>query len=253
MFNLWIPLCGLQWRWRWFSFIFSLLWGFPTVPFGVSLYFCSFIFIVDAIADVPTSPHFAPLSPSLWPSPHCRLCLWVKRIPLAHPFTFFHPAPTHCPCLCFYFVSLVHSLDSTCFLTFDVPGPLMKCIIRAFSLGVLHTPSTFRPLNTQEKAFLTTALWVETPSLKPQLDPAQAWNSSSGGSPRFRPVLRTPPTCPMMGSAASPPGNHLLWRHASPRPTRAFCLAYSQMAHNHKIPTKSLAWKEMMESRGVSA
>ena len=42
-------------------------------------------------------PHSQPLPPSsLWPSPHCCLCLGVIHTSaLAHAFTFFHPVPTY--------------------------------------------------------------------------------------------------------------------------------------------------------------
>ena len=50
-------------------------------------YFC-FIFIIDTITDVPIPPsppsvasfHPAPATPSLLPSQHCGLCVWVMHI-----------------------------------------------------------------------------------------------------------------------------------------------------------------------------
>ena len=63
--------------------------------------FYNFVFIVDTITNVLISLHklFAPLHPapaplSLWPSPHCWLCLRVvHRCSLVNSFTFFHPVP----------------------------------------------------------------------------------------------------------------------------------------------------------------
>ena len=58
-----------------------------------------FIFIVDTITNVPIFPlfthlHPAPAPPSLWPSPHWCLCLFVMHMcSSADPFTFFHPVP----------------------------------------------------------------------------------------------------------------------------------------------------------------
>ena len=61
---------------------------------SVSLFFLYFycwllqIFHYSPLGPPPPSPQ----PPSLWPSPHCCLCLWVTRIcSLANPFTFFHP------------------------------------------------------------------------------------------------------------------------------------------------------------------
>ena len=61
-----------------------------------SLFILNFISIVDTITDVPIPPLCppprSPCLPSLWPSPHCRLCLWVVHTcSLADPFTSFHP------------------------------------------------------------------------------------------------------------------------------------------------------------------
>ena len=42
--------------------------------------------------------HPAFTSPSLWPSPHCCLCLWIlHKCSLANPFSFFHPVPLPLP------------------------------------------------------------------------------------------------------------------------------------------------------------
>ena len=73
--------------------------------------------LISPICPPPPSPHPS----SLWPSPHCCLCLWVMHIcSLASPFAFFHPVlpsppltavgllhvpmPPFLPCLSVYFV-----------------------------------------------------------------------------------------------------------------------------------------------------
>ena len=78
------------------------------------------------------SPHFPPIFPpppsshslpSLWPSPHCYLCLWVTHTcSLANPFIFLHPVPA--PPFLLTAVSICHvsmSLFLFCLSVYSVP------------------------------------------------------------------------------------------------------------------------------------
>ena len=100
-----------------------------TCGFVKSLDFLFFIFIVYAITVVPTFSFFPistqpPFLPSLRPSPHCCQCPWVMHICswlIPHLLSSTLPSSSfltavslfHVPCLCFYFVCLFCSLDST--------------------------------------------------------------------------------------------------------------------------------------------
>ena len=88
----------------------------------IDLFYCLFK-IVDAITDVSIPPSFVHLHPalplSLWPSPHCCLCLWVMHIwSLAHPFTFFHAVlPFHLPSDSCQPVPCIHASVSILFIS----------------------------------------------------------------------------------------------------------------------------------------
>ena len=62
--------------------------------------FLDFLFLLLTLLQVSPFTPFSPLHPassptSLWPPPHCCLCLWVMHgCSLAHPFTFFHLVPS---------------------------------------------------------------------------------------------------------------------------------------------------------------
>ena len=66
---------------------------------GNSIFFLLFL-LLTLLQMFPFFPSLPPLPSSctplhsLWPSPHCCLCLWVMHIcSLANPFTFFYPVP----------------------------------------------------------------------------------------------------------------------------------------------------------------
>ena len=67
-------------------------WSIKPSPFS--------LFLLLTLLQMPPffplrPPPPSPCQPSLWPSPHCFLCLWViHTCSLANPFTFFHPVPT---------------------------------------------------------------------------------------------------------------------------------------------------------------
>ena len=138
-----LPEAGsLSWTWSWptMALKWPLSWSYETdldpdpdpappavnIMFPMNCPFLHFIFIVYTDVPIPTPLCLPPLSPhprpppSLWPSPHCCLCLWVMYICfLVNPFTFFHPCPmtvvcSMYPCLFqFCLVSSFCSLDST--------------------------------------------------------------------------------------------------------------------------------------------
>ena len=83
----------------WFPGQYSIYWATPARANTDNVF--NFIFIVDTITDVPIFLpfvyllHLAPTPPSLWPSPHCCLYLWVMHVcSLANPFPFFPPVPS---------------------------------------------------------------------------------------------------------------------------------------------------------------
>ena len=102
--------------------------------FGSVAFFPLFLLLTLLQVSPTLSPvarlHLAPTPRSLWPLPHCCLCLWVMHVCyLANPFTFFHPVPAPKPLtrqlwllsvfLCIHtsvstlFIRLLCSLDST--------------------------------------------------------------------------------------------------------------------------------------------
>ena len=76
----------------WFTYIpHSFLITVPWI--NLLLYFyCIHYYWCPHFPSLCPSP--LPLSPSLWPSPRCCLCLWVMYVcSLANTLTFFHPVP----------------------------------------------------------------------------------------------------------------------------------------------------------------
>ena len=121
-FDIWFLMMWIQWL-----LIYIM---FSWVICNTSLKTLFFIFIVYIIKNVPIFSYFAHLllpspTPSLWPSPHCCLCLCVMHVcSLANFFTFFHPdyplfsdscqfVPRVHASASILFISLFCSLDST--------------------------------------------------------------------------------------------------------------------------------------------
>ena len=116
--------------------LFCLLSTISSLLSTFLLWWCFFWFLstfllLTLLQMLPFTPfallHSVPSPPSLWPSPHCCLCLWLMHLcSLAKPFAFFHSVPTtlpsngcqSVPCIhssaSILFVSLFCSLDSTC-------------------------------------------------------------------------------------------------------------------------------------------
>lgn len=147
----------------------------------------------------PSFAHFYPTLSliSLWPSPHCCLCLWDMRIcSLTNPFIFFHP--THLPlsslavcsmysCL-YLFLSLVCSLlpptlsESTCFL-FQFIG-FIFCSFFKFHLFCLSCQFGW--------AFVFISFSVLWTSIKTEIKFHQGWANSLRIKTTFRDVPLRP-------------------------------------------------------------